>query len=442
MLKTRWLLMTALAMLNADLRAADLPDIRATDYPSIQAAVDANPGRMIFIPSGDHPLDAPIDIRTDNTGLYGHGKLIQTNPDAAVINVRDALGTRVEGLTLTRLQDKTETHREAVFIARASHFRIADLRILDNHSDNAAIRVEASHHGRIAACDIRNYKRIGVDDRTASPLYGYAFRAIVGDGIVITTSTHLTITDNAIIENRIRSDEAAKAQFKLGQLTEGRAPTKKGKFAPTGDVVPHWHQGSAIVVTSPEQTRHVIVTGNLIQNAAQGVDIHADHVTFADNVIDTAFVGIKCMHGSRNVIIAGNNVSNTDLWGLIMQPGTASHPATGDRPPNATRANLIANNVFTNVGFGQDFHNWKGSDSRNVLQFEAGPLPENPPLADVVIQGNVVDATTDQFTETDPAPRYNHALYIDPRIDIKTFKITGNLFHPGARGITNRDITP
>jgi len=420
-------------------------DIEARDYASIQAAIDANPGRMIHVAAGEYQVDEPIEIHTSETGLFGYGTIIQTNPDAAIVNIRGTEGTRLDGLTLTRPDGKRRTHRAGLHLARCDRFRLTNLRILDNHSDNAAVRIENGHHGRIEGCEIVNYKRIGVDDRTASPLYGYAFHAIIGDGIIVTASTYITIAHNTVAERRVDSSPAAKQQYQLGQLTEGRQPTRKGQLAPAGDYVPHWHQGSAIVVTSPEQTRYVLVTGNFIENAAQGVDLHADHVTFSANIIHTAFVGIKCMHGARNVVITGNNVSQTDLWGLVMQPGTASHAAENGRPPNVTRGNIIANNVFADCGYGRDYHNWKSSDSRNVLQFESGPMPDNPPLGDIVVQGNIIyDPGRDGPVEdgNGAGPRFNYAVFIDPRLDLKSFRFTGNLFHPGQRGVSNVAIEP
>jgi hypothetical protein len=410
---------------------------------SIQAALDANPGRMVHVPPGEHHIDRPLVIRADHTGLYGYGTIVQTNPAAGIIEIERAVGVRIELLTLTRPAGKTETGRDGIRVEGGEHIRLTGVRILNNQSTSAAIRVTGSRHVRIAGCEITNYKRIGVDDRTTSELYGYAFRAVLGDGMIVKTSTDVLILNNTIVERAVASTEEAKKQHGLGRLVEGRQPTRKGRFAPPGDYAPHWHQGSAVVVTSPELTRHVLIRGNLIENAAQGVDIHADHVTLTGNVIHHAFVGIKCMHGSRNVIITDNNVSNVDLWGLVMLPGTASHDgstAEENRPaaePNVTRGNLIANNIFSNFGYGHDYHNWMGSDSRNVLQFESGPLETNPPMRDVVVQGNVV-YNTDTSAAGDA--RYNHAVYLDPKLDARTFRFSGNLFHPGKRGVANVEL--
>jgi len=426
-----------------EVHAVGRGEILVTDYPSIQAAVDANPGRMIHVPAGEYRIEKSIDIRTSDTGLYGYGTIIQTNPDAPIIRIRNTEETRLEDLTLTRSEGARKTHRDGVLVFQGQRFQLMNLHIIDNHSDNAAIRIHQGHDGRVEGCEIINYKRIGVEDRTANPLYGFAFRSIIGDGIVVNPGTQIRIAHNIIIEKRIDSGEEAKEQFKLGQLTEGRAPTQRGKLAPPGDYVPNWHQGSAITVGSPDQTSHVLITDNLIENAGQGVDIQADHVTFSNNIIHTAVVGIKCMHGSRNVVIANNNVSYMDLWGLVMLPGTAARRAENGRPPNVTRGNVIANNIFSDFGFGRDYHVWKSSDMRSVLYFEASPEGA-PPLSDVIIQGNLVyDPSRDgSVADGNPAgdgPRYLYAVTIDPQLDLKSFQFSGNIFHPGTRGVSNVD---
>ena len=189
-----------------------------------------------------------------------------------------------------------------------------------------------------------------------------------------------------ILESRIYPTRKTKEKHHLGDFTDGEKPLKKGRLAPEGAYANNWHQGSAILVTSPEETDHVLITGNIIRNAAQGIDIHADHVTCSNNSIDHAFIGIKCMHGARNVIITANNVSHMDLWGLVMLPGTASHtaePATADKPArsaNYTRGNIIANNVFSDFGFGYEYYNWEKSKG-GVISWSRRrcPLPGKQP---------------------------------------------------------------
>lgn len=413
-------------------------DVSAADYPSPQAAIDANPGATIRVPAGEYRIDQALIIRASGTTLEGRGTIIQGNPAAPILRVDGANNVLVRDLTLTRAEGARETTEDGFRADNCVDLTLDNVRVLENWSTSAAIRLLKVGHARVAGCRVVNYKRVGLEDRTASPEHGYAFRAILGDGIFLSESSSVIVAHNEIRETRLRATAETKKAHDLGRLVDGRAPTRKGRFAPPEDYATNWHQGSAIVVTSPTETDRILVTGNEIENAAQGVDIHADRVTFSDNVIAGAMVGIKCMHGSRNVVIAGNNVSGCSLWGLVMLPGTAA------RRINPTRGNIVANNIFSDFGRGDDYHNWAGTDSRRVLSFEAGPDADSPPLADVIISGNLVYDTEREEVESESArtagpaePRYLHALYIDPRLDRGTFRLSGNLFHPGTRGESN-----
>jgi hypothetical protein len=81
-------------------------------------------------------------------------------------------------------------------------------------------------------------------------------------------------------------------------------------------------------------------------------------------------------------------------------------------------------------------------------------LPENPPLRDVVISGNVVyDTHRDGVVKEDgsveyPPARYRYALHIgswngkvedSPNMP-KGVLIRDNIFHPGTGGVSNVDM--
>lgn len=118
------------------------------------------------------------------------------------------------------------------------------------------------------AANIINYKRIAVDDRTSSELYGYAFQVIDGTGTLITECGGVQVLDNRVIERHLMPDLKTKEAFRLGEFVEGKNPAKPGPLAPKNNYANNWHQGSAIVVTAPEATHHVLVSGNLTENGA------------------------------------------------------------------------------------------------------------------------------------------------------------------------------
>jgi hypothetical protein len=437
------------------------PAPTAADYDSIQAALDANPGAMIFVPAGDHVIDAPLRIQSDGAGLYGLGRIVQRNPEAAILEIRDARGVRIRDLTFTRTfparaaesgaaswEEALEgSQRPGIDASGCDGLEIEGVRVIDNKSTSASIRLEACSHARVRNCEVTNYKRLGVDDRTGSPEYGYAFRVIDGSGIVVTRGADIAIEGNRVVENAVLPSAEMKARHGLGQLVEGRQPTKKGPLAPPGDYANNWHQGSAIVVTGPEDTDFVRLTGNYIENAAQAIDLHCDHVICSDNLVNGAFMGVKSMHGSRNVIISNNNFSRIDLWGICLLSGAGSHggqPATADtpaRPPNLTAGTLVANNIFSDFGRGLEAFNWP-LDGRHVFSLQFGQLPDDPPMTDILITGNIVYDTEAESGSGESTPGYRYAVFLDDRLDRSRFHFHGNLFHPGASGVSNVPLEP
>lgn len=210
-------------------------DYSVAEYPSIQAALDANPGRVAYVPSGDYEISGKIRLGSDRSGLVGPGRIIQRNSDQPIIEIEKAEGIQIRGLTLTRPDGRTETSNEG---------------IIANH----------------------------------------------------------------------------------------------------------------------------------IENAAQGIDLHADHVIVANNIVTNSFVGMKAMHGSRNVLITGNQFTRNSLWAIGLMPGAAAHP------DNADGGSIIANNIISDFGHG-DAH-WIWGNERAPIRFDTGQQPDDPPLTDVIVQGN------------------------------------------------------
>ncbi|NOS71179.1 MAG: hypothetical protein HOP33_14765, partial [Verrucomicrobia bacterium] len=82
--------------------------ISVADYPSIHEAVAQNPGRRVYVPSGSYVLTNAVVLKADNTELEGPGVIVQSNPAAAIIEVR-AHHVLLRDLTLTRSPGNTET---------------------------------------------------------------------------------------------------------------------------------------------------------------------------------------------------------------------------------------------------------------------------------------------------------------------------------------------
>jgi len=363
-------------------------------YGSIQKAIDANPGRMLFVPPGDHPIAEKIRLRTDRSGLYGPGRIVQANPEAPIVEIEGASGIELRDLTLTRADGRQETRSEAVLAIQCRDLVLDNLRVLDNRTSSAAISLRACTRARVSDCLVQNYMRISIDDRTSSPDWGYAFRCIDGSGIAASDGCQGTlIRGNRIVEHSLLPTPEIKHKHGLGKFVKKNA--HKGAIfsqkAWDEEYVNNWHQGSAIVVTSPTATDYVQILGNYIENAAQGIDVHADHVIVAQNIVHDAFMGMKAMHGSRNVVIVGNQFSKNALWSIGLMPGAASQaggagPDAKPIPPNVDGGTIIAQNIISDFGYGKSHWIWGGSghDCFPIL-LDRGQKPDNPPRGSCVV---------------------------------------------------------
>lgn len=457
-----WL--TSVTLAAAPNGAAAIGGVSASDYPSLQAAIDANPGGMIVVPSGDHAISQSLIVRHDGTVLCGFGRIVQTASDQEVIRVEDADHVVLRDLTLMRPAGADDTDRAALSVVGSDHIRIEGVRLLENHSSSAAIRLRSSSYGRIENCFILNYKRVSIDDRTRSPLLGYAFRCIDGTGISVAECHGTQILNNRIIEQRLLPTRENMEKHRLGELVDGRMPTKfgeLGRWVERAGYARHWHQGSAIAVTSPEKTSLTRISGNFMENCAQGIDIHSDNFICTENTVHCGMMGMKAMHGSRHGIISRNLFNRVDNWGIMLGPGTASHAAepgnerqTG-RPANSDGSIIVSGNVISDFGGGLEFWNWGGSEpeaaSSAVIRFDRGQLPTNPPLSHVLVEGNMIIPADEQLNDkgevVETRPRYNYAVLIEsPPADSTDqhyptdIRIVNNLFVPGRQGLSNVPI--
>ena len=96
-------------------------------------------------------------------------------------------------------------------------------------------------------------------------------------------------------------------------------------------------------------------------------------------------------------LITGNQFVKNSLWAIGLMPGVASHTA------NTDGGSIIANNIISDFGHGDAHWIW-GSD--NVpLRFDHGQEPDDPPLTDVIVQGNML--------HNSGPPRYRYAVVVE-----------------------------
>ena len=422
-------MMTRLVLFCIASSAAVAADLSVADYPSIQAALDANPNRMLFVPSGDYVIKDKIRIRGERSGLFGPGRIIQESSDQPIIEIENADGAEIRDLTLTRPEGKMETNNEGILAIKCRDLVIDNVRVIDNRTRSGAIVLRESQNCRISRCLVRNYMRVTIDDRTKSEGYGYAFNCTDGTGISVSYSTGTMIEGNRIIEANLVPTPEIKAKHKLGDFVKKNA--QKGSIVNQvlwdAEYTDNWQQGSGLIVTAPEVSDLTRILGNHIENAAQGIDLHTDHVTVSNNVIVNSFMGMKAMHGSRNVIITGNQFIKNSLWAIGLMPGAAANAENFDG------GSIIANNIISDFGHG-DAH-WIWGDERSPIKFDTGQQPDDPPLTDVIITGNVIHSIG--------KPRYKYAVILPGGPNApRGLHFSNNLFHPGTEGVANTELPP
>lgn len=441
--------------------------VSSADYDSIQAAVDAHPGQMVLVPEGDHEISEPIRITGQGGGLYGYGRIIQTNPERSAVVIEKGRDIRIRDLTITRPEGKQETTQHGILVLESESVVIDSVRVHDNHARGGSIEMRKCLNCTIRDCEIRDYKRIAIDDRTETELYGYAFHAIDGHGLTVFESVGTKITDNRIVEQKLLPTKENKEKYNLGTLTEGKLPTKPGRLgegAVKSGYVSNWHQGSAMIVSSPKTTRLTLIRGNYIENCAQGIDMHSDFLVCTENIIDHCMIGLKGTHGCRHLIWTENIIRCADLWGILLNPGALSHfpSEANDQNPEPLPANvdagtIIAHNIVTDYGFGHEYWNWGGGredlGSSYPIALYEGQLDENPPLNHILIDGNIVyDTGKDKILEdgkpVDVPPRYRYAVYVGPwggepgPTFPQNLHFTNNILHPGKDGVSTIELKP
>jgi hypothetical protein len=428
----QWVSLIFIAACVSTTAANDKPlprEVSVEHYDSIQAAIDANPGRRVYVPQGDYVIKQPIRLKENRSGLFGDGRIVQENSDQPIVEIQKGADIELRGLTLTRPEGKNETNKEGVIAIECDNLVVERVTVIDNRSRSAAISIHQCRNVRISHCLVQNYMRITIEDRTADPNWGYAFHCIDGTGIQVNRSTGTLIECNRVIEQHLRPTPEIKKEYHLGDWVK-KNPQKGNLMTQQAwdlDYSNNWQQGSAIVVTAPEVTDLTRVLGNHIENAAQGIDLHSDHVVVANNIVVNSFMGMKAMHGSQNVLITGNQFIKSSIWAIGLMPGVASHTNNRDG------GSIIANNIISDFGYGDA--NWIWGNDNSPLRFDHGQEPDDPPLTDVIVTGNVIHTTANR--------RYRYAVRIEGEPNApQGIHFASNILPPGSGGMSNVELQP
>lgn len=415
----------------------------APDAAALQRALDDPAIETVSLEGATIELDAALRIDRPGKHLVGPGRLVQRNADAYAVHVLNAADVVLRDLTITRPAEGGK--KSAIFADGCTDLSIDDVRVIGNASPTGAIYVTRTRGARIVGCLIRDYGALTLEDRTrGGQPGGVAFTAVEATGLAVTYSTDVLIDHNRIVETVYRGTQEVRDKYDLGRITKRNPTTNPVDPFPTGYTT-NWHQGSAIVVTGPRDSDRVRIVNNSIENCGQGIDVHADRVIIANNIVDNATCALKVMHGSRHAILTGNQLIRCDLWAIVMLAGTASR--AGDNVDGGT---VIANNIVSDFGYG-DAH-WRWGDERTVFYFDQNQTPDPPPLRDVTVVGNIISDLQPPVATTQPTtaattsrattrPRYRYAIGIATdglgRRGPINIRFSGNLFTPGTGGVSN-----
>ena len=431
--------------------------VRGADYSTLQEAIDKNPGRVIDAGPGDWTIDRRLTLSSDRSGLRGTGRIIQTNPKVPIVEVRNAQDVSISEVTLMRPAADSGSEAEGLLAVNCRYLSVDRVKVVDNRANRGAISLEKCFFASIRNSTVRNYMKVAIDDRTQSAQHwGYAFYCTDGTGIAVKSSEGTLLMGNIVTEDNLRPTPEMQKAHKLGSFVRKNAT--KGSLisqeAWDGEYVSNWQQGSAIWVGQPEETRYTRIIGNHIRNAAQGIDLHCDQVIVSGNIVENAFMGMKAMHGSRNVLIEGNQFSRNVLWSIGLMPGAASHggkiAADGtSTPPNVDGWSIIANNIISDFGYGDAFWIWKDNGMVKVkapLRFDVGQEESDPPLTDVVVTGNVIQAGGHAGPGPSEAdPRFNFSVLIESAKAGRggapqNLHFRDNVFPAGKDGVSNQPL--
>lgn len=316
------------------------PGASVGDYPSIQEAIRANPGRMVYVPAGDYGITNAIHLGRDAGGLFGPGRILQGNPRRPILVVEGAMGSQIRDLTLLRREGATETESEGVLAIKCSDLVLENLRVLDNRTRTAAIELRDCHGSQIRNCHVQNYQRVSVDDRTKDADSGYAFKCLIGTGIVL---------------------KDCLGEFGAGIRYPRRSRDRCAEHRPRYD-------------------------GG-----------HESDPRFAERA------------DPGKPVFPERPVGHRASAGALLACGGAGARRDG--------GSIIANNIISDFGYGHA-HWMRAGDSHGIpIRFETGQSPDNPPLRDVIIQGNVVyDSGRDGVLVGGAVkvlpPRYRYAVHM------------------------------
>lgn len=99
---------------------------------------------------------------------------------------------------------------------------------------------------------------------------------------------------------------------------------------------------------------------------------------------------------------------------------------------------MIANNIISE--FGQGHAAWVWGDNGTPIRFDDRQEPDDPPLQDVMVTGNVVYNSRRDEAGDEAARKPTYRFAVRMAGTAKNVRFSGNIFHPGYEGISREPL--
>ena len=366
----------------------------ADDTVALQRVLDS--GEAVVLGAGKtYRITRRLDITRDGSGILGDGTATllmgagagafdnsdprrKYDANATAILARGVAGVRIEGLRIRYEMRIDDRHVKALALRGCKNFRVTANDISNFSMADGIVYVGASTDGVISGNTIHS-------SHTNSVNRGQITGIVLDDDDK--GSTRIEISGNDIHDLTVGPEFFAK----YNTQTDG--------------------------INLTMRTSHVNVIANRIENVGEGVDSFATDTTIAQNRITNARAfGIKLAHGASRTIVAGNDIADLGLGGIVLGGATAGtresadNVITGNRISGVNRERLFDGKTTFGISISRGRPGTTpvvrtritGNDIELGGTALFGVLAESASGHDNVVSGNTVNGWSREAYRLDP----------------------------------------
>ncbi len=320
------------------------------DTATLQAILDA--GNTVSLRPGlTYRLSEKLSITRSNSG-------ITTTGTPAVLYLKNTFNN-VEPLEIWDASrvDSIAIRAEGSFGALLNNIRLENFKIERQHLDGTyvtAVWFRGVKNGRIVGLDIEDFalgpivaldsvdnvsvRGCNLHDSWANSVSSYA-RFPQLSGIVVDDNKFSNNGGQAVGSTRVTMADNTISRLRFGSSLYN---LQRGQFQGMSGTNPVGYQTDGITV-GPGGSDMVIV-GNVIENAGEGVDLMAENVLVRTNKIRDIFDwGVKFVHGAKNGLVEDNDLGAAGTGSIVVS-------GTTEASYGPTFGHLIRNNRIKQVG--------------------------------------------------------------------------------------------